>query len=87
MAVLPLMPGADVPVAVAHEEAEPGPAPRQLTISYGGRVSAGIYPAKSRRLSRTHGTLGGTQRESVFGAANNLQPFLVFHSLICSDYN
>ena len=38
MAVLPLMPGADVPVAVAHEEAEPGPLPRQLTISYGGRV-------------------------------------------------
>ena len=28
-------------------------------------LSAGIYPAKSRRLSRTHGTLGGTQRESV----------------------
>ena len=38
VAVLPLMPGADVPGA--REEAEPGPAPapQQLTISYGGRV-------------------------------------------------
>ncbi|KAG2549319.1 protein TIFY 11e-like [Panicum virgatum] len=40
VAVLPLMPGADVPGA--HEEAEaetgPAPAPQQLTISYGGRV-------------------------------------------------
>ncbi|OEL17806.1 hypothetical protein BAE44_0021173 [Dichanthelium oligosanthes] len=39
VAVLPLMPGADVP---AHEETEaeagPAPAAAQLTISYGGRV-------------------------------------------------
>jgi len=42
VAVLPLMPGADVPGAreEAEAEAEPGPAPapQQLTISYGGRV-------------------------------------------------
>ncbi|RLN40285.1 ZIM motif family protein [Panicum miliaceum] len=38
VAVLPLMPGADVPVAHEAAEAEAGPAPQQLTISYGGRV-------------------------------------------------
>ncbi|PAN47459.1 hypothetical protein PAHAL_9G293100 [Panicum hallii] len=36
VAVLPLMPGADVPVA--HEAEAAGPAPQQLTISYGGGV-------------------------------------------------
>ena len=41
-------------------------------------LSAGIYPAKSRRLSRTHGTLGGTQRESVLALRTTCSLFWFF---------
>ncbi|KAG2538276.1 hypothetical protein PVAP13_9NG406414 [Panicum virgatum] len=78
------MPGADVPVAVAHEEAEPGPAPRQLTISYGGRVvvledvpadrAAELLRGAAPRISNT--AQGAAPRDLPVARKASLQRFM-----------